>query len=432
MMIDYEDSPDSAVSRLLLLGVDRGAIRARFTYVRPDGPLIDRQGRIAVRTIERIEAAGGRVIAVAENFDEATPEGKLARTVFLGFAQMQLDRYRDSFDRSKRRALEAGIYGAPRVPIGYTCTRRRDGGTGKLEIDPITADIVREAFEARASGKSWRQVAEILGRDLAGAKRIVENRIYLGELRVGDLPPNPEAHPPLVSRETWEAAQISHPRPPRSPDAKPALLGGLIRCAACSRGMSVTGRPRAYRCRKLHGQVRCPEPAYINAEKVETLVEQAVIAQIGDIRAEAVSRPEALEAAKEALMVAERELSDFTTAVQVSAIGVDAFAEGMRQRNDAVELARTKLGELQAASAVDETRSLADDWPDLSVEEKRHLLRASIGAVWIRRGRGNYADRVKICDPLPTQVGRGADAPLEPVAWNELPISVPIPSSQDS
>jgi len=144
----------------------------------------------ALRTIEHIESVGGRVVAVAENFDEATPEGRMARTMFLSIAQMQLDRYKESFDRSKRRALEQGIYGGPRVPLGYTCTRRRDGGTGKLEIDPETAPLVKQGFEARAAGKSWVEVAKIMGRDSAGAKKIIQNTVYLGELHVGDFPPN--------------------------------------------------------------------------------------------------------------------------------------------------------------------------------------------------------------------------------------------------
>ena len=51
MLIDYEDTPASAVSRLRTLGVDDQAMRDRFAYVRPDGPLIDRQGRVAGHTM---------------------------------------------------------------------------------------------------------------------------------------------------------------------------------------------------------------------------------------------------------------------------------------------------------------------------------------------------------------------------------------------
>jgi DNA invertase Pin-like site-specific DNA recombinase len=381
----------------------------------------------ALRTIEHIESVGGRVVAVAEAFDVGTPEGRLARNMFLSIAQMQLDRYKESFDRSKRRALEQGIYGGPRVPLGYTCTRRRDGGTGKLEIDPETAPLVRKGFEARAAGKSWVEVAKIIGRDSAGSKKIIENPIYLGELHVGDLPPNREAHPAIVSREVWEAAQISHPRPPRSVKP-PALLGGLVRCAGCSRKMAATGY--GYRCKVLHGTQRCPDPATIS-NKIEAMVEQAVVFKMRNIKAKGVANTEELDAAKDALRKAEDELQAFMTATEASEVGAEVFAGALRDRSDAVERARQAVGELQAASGTTDTSDLFSRWPTLTVEQKRHLLRFAIGAVWVRSGKRDFANRIKICDPIETGVKQGTSAPIGTVKWDDLPVSVGLLGTQE-
>lgn len=382
----------------------------------------------ALQTIERIEAAGGRVVAVAEAFDNETPEGRLARNMFLSIAQMQLDRYRAGFASAKERALREGIFSAPHVPIGYSCTRRKDGGTGKLEVDPKAARRVRQAFEARARGASWVEVAEILERNEAGASKILRNRVYLGELHVGEMTPNLNAHPPLVSRELWEAAQIDHPRPPRSGKKRPALLAGIARCATCSRAMAATGS--GYRCRVLHGRHRCPKPASISG-KVDAIVEEAVLAKMKDVKVEAIANTEELEDAKRILGDAEAELAAFIDATEAAAIDRELLVEGLRARSDAVDDARRKVGELQAAGGTNDLTSLFAEWPEMTVQEKRHLLRASIGAVWVRPGKRDFANRIKICDTVDLEVRRGTDAPICTVVWDDLPVSVGIPSGED-
>lgn len=75
MLIDYEDSPASAVSRLLALAVEPETIRERFTYVRPDGPLIDRQGRVLGRTMVRLEAVHADLVIIDSIGESLAVEG---------------------------------------------------------------------------------------------------------------------------------------------------------------------------------------------------------------------------------------------------------------------------------------------------------------------------------------------------------------------
>lgn len=75
MLIDYEDTPASAVSRLRTLGVDDQAMRDRFVYVRPDGPLIDRQGRVAGHTMARLEALAADVVVIDSIGESLAAEG---------------------------------------------------------------------------------------------------------------------------------------------------------------------------------------------------------------------------------------------------------------------------------------------------------------------------------------------------------------------
>src|SRR5215207_6098741 len=214
---------------------------------------IDRLSRMdladALAVIRRVEGAGGQVIAVAENFDAGTPEGRLARNVFLSLAEMQLDRYKGQFARSKEQAVARGIWPCPVVPFGY-----RKGRDKHLAPHSRQLGRVVRGFEARAGGKSWRDVAAAMGVGVSAAQKIIKNRVYLGEIHYSGFV-NLEAHEPIVGRDLWEAAQRHQARPPRRGDVPPAMLSGLVLCAGCGGAMTpdVDQKPhgayRTYRCR---------------------------------------------------------------------------------------------------------------------------------------------------------------------------------------
>jgi hypothetical protein len=56
LFIDYEDTAGAAVNRLLQLGVPEDYLRHQFVYVKPDGPLMDKSGRVAGPTLARMLA----------------------------------------------------------------------------------------------------------------------------------------------------------------------------------------------------------------------------------------------------------------------------------------------------------------------------------------------------------------------------------------
>ena len=165
--------------------------------------------------------------------------------------------------------------------------------------------------------------------------------------------------------------------------------------------------------------------------KIDALVEEAVLAQMEDVTVEAIANTEELESAKQTLDEAEAELAAFIEMTEASGVDRQHFIDGLQTRSTAVEDARRRVGELQAAGGTNETRSLYADWPELTVQEKRHLLRASIGAVWVRPGKRDFANRIKICDPIDLEVRRGVTTPINTVDWDNLPVSVPILEPQE-
>jgi site-specific DNA recombinase len=330
---------------------------------------IDRLSRMrmasALEVIERIEQAGGQVVAVAENVDPTTPEGRMARNMFLSLAAMQRERHADTLADAKRRAVRLGIWPMSRVPFGY-----RKGPDRKLV--PDNPEVVVEMFRRRAAGGSWREVAAVAGVGVSGASKIVHNRVYLGEIRVGEWV-NPTAHEPMVDRQLWEAAQMKYPAPVYVGDNE-WLLKGLVRCGCCQRSMPASeGR---YRCLGRGGcQVR-PRVSWrgCDAFAVDALMEYAGSVAGQAKQAEAPGLGLAVE-------VAEAELVAFQQAV--SAAGdVDMFADGLRQRAEAVRVARAEMA--AAYRSVDlppvDVRGI---WSELTVEERRQLLRGFLGVVWV-------------------------------------------------
>ena len=382
----------------VIQGIERG------TYEGVIVAQLDRFSRMgladAVRTVERIENAGGRIISDAENVDPTTPEGEFARNMFFSIANMQLGRSKHAFAAAKRQAVERGYWPTNTAPLGYTLTHRKHGGDGKLHPDPETRHLPRLAMELRAVGKSWSEIGKAIGRGPTGAGKVVRNRAYLGEIRLevkGEVIVNPSAHEPLVDRALFEAAQISHP-PPERRGNEPALLAGIIRCAGCgcvmSRNTAKSGR--FYCCRPNKARRRCPAPAIIGVVGVERYVQEQFLAVIETMQLEQVDdRADGVRDAQAELADAEAERDAFMRSVSAAGIGLEHAAAGMRERVDRVERAQRALAaawSAQQPSGLPE--KIVELWWDFPVEERRHVLRSSLSAITVRKGKGGIPGRV--------------------------------------
>lgn len=356
----------------------------------------------AVRTVERIESAGGRIISDAENVDPTTPEGEFARNMFFSIANMQLGRSKHAFAAAKRQAVERGYWPTNTAPLGYTLSYRKHGGDGKLQPDPETRHLPRLAMERRALGDSWAKIGQAIGRGPTGAAKVVRNRVYLGEIRLlvqGELIVNAAAHEPLVDRALFEAAQIDHP-PPERRGNPPALLAGLLRCVGCgdTLGRNLSRRGSIYRCQAYKAGRVCPAPAIVGVGVIERYVQQQFLAIIGGLRLEEVPDHSAgIRDAQAEVANAEAELEAFQRAISAAGVGVEHVAAGIRERVARVEQARRRLADAWgAARPAQLPHGIAEVWWDLPIEERRHVLRSSLSAITVRKGRGEIPGRVRL------------------------------------
>ena len=171
--------------------------------------------------------------------------------------------------------------------------------------DPRWAPVVQEAFRMKAQGATNLEILQKTG--LFNTKNsltwFLRNKTYLGIRKCGELEV-PDAHEPLIDKETWDQVQARLVRSPSkgkswpegrehpSRTASPYLLSGLIRCAYCGSAMigrAVTRssrRGRRWRCylcgrKNREGWAAC-ESRQMGAEMVEAEVIRKVLDQVLD------------------------------------------------------------------------------------------------------------------------------------------------------
>jgi site-specific DNA recombinase len=336
-------------------------------------------------------------------------------------AELELDRIRESWSSAINEAVKRGVHVSSRPPTGY----RRDEG-GRLVREEPAATAVREVFLRRALGASWAELARYLDAEgvrpptgnpfwsKVGVSGIVKNPVYLGQARGGRVT-NDNAHEALVTRAEFDGAQSTKKSLLKQRDgsvASKAMLGGLVFCAGCGHTLKITGntdrktgeRYPMYYCSGQFATGPCPSRANVRSSlldaHVEQLVFEALTAQDGGLLANALSASEAIDAADRAVDAAEHELDLFVTnATLMTVIGEKLFLEGAEVRQNALEDARDKVGQLRQQSSL--ATEIADGdivqaWPTLGVQDKRRLLQGLLDRVVVSRadGRGRHASPI--------------------------------------
>ena len=171
---------------------------------------IDRFSRFtedALGDLRRLEEADARLAFVVEDVDTSGPMGKFVYTVMLAMSEYFLDSIKAGWITAKTRAVDRGAEDRDPRPTDTGTAR-----TGVLESHPETAGVVRETFRLAARDGFDAALAYAaehgVGRrsTTTTLRRLLRNRVYLGEARYGELV-NEDAHEALVTSSVWAAAQ---------------------------------------------------------------------------------------------------------------------------------------------------------------------------------------------------------------------------------
>lgn len=362
-----------------------------------------------MRALDRLEAAGGRLVACDVDVDVTTPAGRLTRTILASIAEFESEVIRESWAAAHAHAIDRGVKISHTANLGY-----RFGDGHRLEVVEEERGLVVELFERRAAGASWSELDELLverGVELSRSTviRSLRNRVYLGEASFGELV-NVEAHEPLVAVAVFDAVQArfaaGRERHARYDRAVRSLLAGIARCGSCGsrmrRGPAGQQKVGMYACRNRD----CTARASLTEERLDAFVESQLFEWAGGAADELVevtvggegSRRRELEARLAELELA---LEGFVTAPDGFGLEPAVFRAGVDARQAAVDATRVELGELDDVDeAVDVRTTLRQVWPELETSERRRLVDVVVDRIIVERGtmRGRARDLEPVAD----------------------------------
>lgn len=340
--------------------------------------------------VSRVEAAGGRVLAVDVGEVSGASAGQWLTGTFLGaVAEYQRRTTRERTAGAQARAVERGVAPWANIPPGYRRTE-----SGALEPDD-DAPAVLVAFELRAGGASITEVRAHLRehgieRTHSAVTKMLQSRVYLGEIHFGKLV-NREAHSAIVSPAVFAAVQrVRVPRGPRAKSARLLAHLGVLRCGTCGTKLVVgaSGGHAFYRCPPVGD---CHRKMTISATVAEQVVTDAVIKRFGAAK----GRASAGKKARAAEAIAQQAQADLDAAIRAfaglaeEAAAIERLAELREARDRAIEDA-SHLRSLQAG----ETINLAADWERLTLEARRGVIKAAVVEATVFPGRG--AERITV------------------------------------
>ena len=214
-----------------------------------------------------------KIELILEPYDVSTANGEMMFGMNLVFGQ----RERKEIGARTRRALDEmaleRVHPA-KAPFGYT----RNPDTGHLEINPVEAISIRRLFDLCKSGKSIRNIAEVLNKEhaylncsngvwkAARVEKILNNKIYIGTFEFGKYKRKPEEVltvedycEPIIDMDTWNKTRniIKKNKHPNY-GTFVHTFSSLVKCPLCG---EILGSSQSYkeRCgqKKIYFHLRC-------------------------------------------------------------------------------------------------------------------------------------------------------------------------------
>jgi site-specific DNA recombinase len=411
------------------------------------GVLAGRYGGIAVARLSRfgrntagilqliyeLEAAGAAVIILDPPIDTSTAAGRAMLTVFSAFVTMEAEQAAEQAALAAELKWERGEGFGGKPPVGYEFEVKGHDTNGKPIrgglVTNVDAPAVRSAFELKAAGGTYGQVADLLNERgvrtlrgnpwrIASARTFLRNEVYTGVLKYGDRR-REKAHEEIVPTWLWRKCQPKPSVPVTRTRGEGHVLGqGLCRCGKCSGGLTkgnANGKYSTVRC-----LTRGPGHASASYLPLADYIINAALAHYGTHSGERHEGGNAreVEAAKKRLAQAREGLAE-VEALRGS-VAPASFALAHSDAVADVEEAEDTLGALdqsegiiskwwypapndpetgdftkeeREAAGFKNTRDLFDELP---VPDQRRGLASVIERVTLRPGRGPLTERVKI------------------------------------
>ncbi|WP_328536425.1 recombinase family protein [Streptomyces sp. NBC_00344] len=280
--------------------------------------------------VETLDTGGTTLVDVQGQVDLTSPYGRFVTTIMVAFAQMERELIQGRILRSRVELRRAGRWLGGAAPYGFRIVP--DGAGGKrLEVEPDTAEVLREVVRRVSAGVTLSSEADRLNRtgvlspqdqrraargalpppapgyakwtysalhthlrsEVLRGIRVVGKRSDRRAVRDATGAPV-RVGPALLTDEEWfslqralDAAAVD----PRRPRRKATLLLHVAWCPRCDEGMYYNTRVYGERDASIYSCRAAKEPTVresgicpgvtISAGKLESLVEEWLLTKLG-------------------------------------------------------------------------------------------------------------------------------------------------------
>ena len=211
----------------------------------------------------KLKKNGVRVVSATEAIS-AGSEGILLESVLEGMAEYYSADLSEKVLRGHtENALHCKCNGGT-LPIGFFIDKDKH-----YQLDPLTAPLVRQAFESYAEGKMMHEIAEDLNRqgvvphhgkrnNVNTVSNMLQNRKYIGEYRYRDIVV-PDGIPRIVTDELFNRVQEQLTKNKKAPARHKAeddyILSTKLFCGKC--GSMMFGESGTSGNKEVHHYYKC-------------------------------------------------------------------------------------------------------------------------------------------------------------------------------
>jgi site-specific DNA recombinase len=353
--------------------------------------------------------------SATEPFDTASPLGKAMLGILAVFAQLERDTIVDRLTTGLRQRVKAGKWPGGRVPFGYTYNHT----TGKLDIHPLQADLVRELFRRYLRGSSLSDLAGWMASKTnertfqhGTIRDMLARRLYIGESVFGDVLSS-EIAEAIIDSATFDMVQQEmQRRMERKVSAGEYLLTGLLRCALCGspfihvirrNGRGKRKTYRLYACKNQHHRPRgtsferC-QVGYRNQDDLEqwvvhqlftAVLDEAELRHVQDTeRVMSAETSDTLQSLKMEVRKIERRLERWYDAFEDETIDASMLKARTNKLEEQKHLIQNRIGQLELQRPNTEmngfeepTALIREAWSLMTWNEQRDVLRAAIDTI---------------------------------------------------
>jgi len=338
-----------------------------------------------LNTQEVLDKFGVPWIAIWENYETKTPQGKLMVNQMLSFAQFEAEQTGQrinqvfNYKKTKHEALSGC------VPIGYKIADKH------IVPDPETVDIAKQTFQTYLETGSIRKTMRLmqgngLPKTQGGFKHMLMNRKYIGEAY------GIEGYfEPIIDKQTFDTVQHMLRMNVKANQVRNYVFSGMIWCSDCGGKMTSrsgprgNGRYKSYRCMYHYRPIpTCSNTKSISEKKLEKyLVENLKDLAFADINVEDANKAKDYE---KQIAATEKKMSRLKELYVNELINLDEYKRDMAAYKADIDDFKARMKKYEGSDKTalkDLVGTNLDEWYwTLTDVEKRELWGSVIDKIY--------------------------------------------------